>query len=254
MGRPIAFLYGLVCYVIFFLTFLYAVGFIGNLVVAKGIDSGSAGALWPSLIINVILMGIFAVQHSVMARPGFKRWWTTIVPEPVERSTYVLLSSLALILLFWQWRAMPDTVWMVTDPTWQTVLWVVFAIGWAIVLLSTFMIGHFDLFGLQQVFLHMRNQQPPAVQFKMPGFYKLIRHPIMAGFIIAFWATPHMTEGHLLFSAVTTVYILIAVQLEERDLIAMLGQAYTDYKARVPMMIPFLRRGGGDRKTGAGET
>ncbi len=253
MSRAVAFLYGGVCYVIFFVTFLYAIGFVGNLVVPKGIDSGTVGPVSRALIFNVVLMGLFALQHSVMARPGFKRWWTRFVPETVERSTFVLFTTIALGLLYWLWQPMTATVWSVTDPVWNGVLWAVFAVGWGIVLLSTFMIGHFELFGLEQVFLHLRSRQPAEARFKMPGFYKLVRHPIMVGFIIAFWATPDMSAGHLLFAAVTTAYILIAIQLEEKDLIDMLGDAYLAYRARVPALVPFTKAGaGGRRRNGLG--
>lgn len=245
MNKGIAFLYGVVSYLIFFVTLLYAIGFVGNLVVPKGIDSGTVGPAFQALVVNVALMGLFALQHSVMARPGFKRWWTRIVPETVERSTFVLFTTIALGLLYWQWQPMIATAWSVTDPVWSGVLWGGFAVGWVIVLLSTFMIGHFELFGLEQVFLHLRDRQPATTRFKTPGFYKLVRHPIMVGFIIAFWATPHMSAGHLLFAVVTTTYILIAIQLEERDLIDILGDAYRSYRARVPALVPFTKAGTG---------
>ena len=244
MGKSIALFYGLVCYLIFLVAFVYAIGFTGNFFVPKGIDGGVEGPLILSIIINVALMGLFAVQHSVMARPGFKKWWTTYVPLPIERSTYVLLASLILLLLYYFWQPLTGTVWSVTSPALRNVIWAIFALGWGVVLLSTFMIGHFDLFGLQQVLFHKQGKKTPESKFKEPGFYKFIRHPIMTGFIIAFWATPDMTMGHLLFAAVTTAYILISIQLEERDLIALLGNAYVNYRERVPALIPFIKRSG----------
>jgi protein-S-isoprenylcysteine O-methyltransferase Ste14 len=244
MGKAFAALYGFVCYLIFFVAFLYAIGFTGNFIVPKGIDDGVEGPLIASLIINVLLMGLFAVQHTIMARPGFKKWWTNYVPWPVERSTFVLFASLALILLYVLWQPMTASVWSVTSPALRIVIWAIFAIGWGIVLLATFMIGHFELFGLQQVVFHMQGKKLPTPGFKEPGFYKYVRHPIMTGFIIAFWATPDMTTGHLLFAAVTTAYILIAIQIEERDLVKLLGKAYTDYRKRVPALIPFMKGSG----------
>ena len=243
MAKGLAFLYGVVAYLLFLLAFLYAIGFTGNVIVPKGIDDGTVGSVGPAILVNVLLLGLFAIQHSVMARPGFKRWWTKIVPEAIERSTFVLFASLILLLLFWQWRPMTGTVWSVTGSTWSTILWAVFGLGWIGVLLSTFMIGHFHLFGLTQVSVNFVGGEPEPATFKSPGFYKLVRHPIMVGFIIAFWATPEMTAGHLLFAAVTTVYILIAIQLEEHDLAEMLGQAYVEYRTRVPALIPFTKWG-----------
>ena len=243
MGRILAFVYGALCYLVFFVTFLYAVGFVGNLVVPKSIDSGPpASTLTWALIANILLLSVFAIQHSVMARPGFKRWWTRFVPQPVERSTYVLLSSLALILLFWQWRPITSVIWDVENAVGQYILWAIFFLGWGMVLLSTFLINHFDLFGLRQVYLYSKDQEYTHVGFKEMFLYKIVRHPIMLGFIIAFWATPRMTGGHLLFAAVTTVYIIVAIQLEERDIVGFHGATYEDYRKRVSMLLPIPKK------------
>lgn len=241
MGKFVAFLYGACAYVLFLGAFLYAIGFLGNLAVPKSIDSGSAAGLGTALVIDVILLGLFAFQHSGMARPAFKRWWTRIVPESVERSTYVLLTSLLLFLLFWQWQPLTGIVWKVENPGGRMVLWAIFWLGWFMVLISTFMINHFDLFGLRQVYLHLRGMPYRPVGFRAPAFYKYLRHPIMLGFLIAFWATPDMTFGHLLFAIATSGYILIALQLEERDLVRLHGDDYQRYQQRVGMLFPFKK-------------
>ncbi len=239
-----ALIYGGLCYLIFLLSFLYAVGFVGDFIVPKSINSGPAGPLAESLIVNVVLLGVFAVQHSVMARQGFKRWWTQFVPAPVERSTYVLLSSLALILLFWQWRPFPDVVWSVSGLFGRNLLWALFWLGWLIALTSTFLINHFDLFGLQQVWTHSQDTDVQPARFRTPLFYKFVRHPLYFGFLLAFWATPHMTYGHLLFAIATTGYIFIGMLLEERDLVAVFGETYVAYKKRVSMIVPMPPREG----------
>jgi protein-S-isoprenylcysteine O-methyltransferase Ste14 len=239
----LSFLYGAVAYACFLASFLYAVGFVGNLVVPKGIDSGPAGTLAEALMVNVLLLGLFAVQHSVMARKGFKRWWTRIVPQPVERSTFVLASSLALGLLLWQWQPIAATLWSVESPVARFALWALFWLGWGIVLSSTFMINHFDLFGLRQVYLRLKGEPYRPLPFVQVALYRFIRHPIMLGFLIAFWATPDMTYGHLLFALATTGYIFIGIWLEERDLRREHGEAYERYRKETAMLVPLPGRG-----------
>jgi protein-S-isoprenylcysteine O-methyltransferase Ste14 len=238
MSRVVAFLYGLVAYLVFFVTILYAIGFVEGMVVPKTIDSGAIVPLAEALVVNLLLMSLFAVQHSVMARKGFKEWWTQFVPKPIERSTYVLLASLALVLLFWQWRPLPAVVWQVTAPGMAGLIVALSFLGWLLVFTSTFLINHFELFGLHQVANNLVGRDMPAARFKTPVLYKIVRHPIYLGFILAFWAAPTMTVGHLLFAAVTTAYILVGIWLEERDLTEMFGDEYRNYKRRVAMLIP----------------
>jgi methanethiol S-methyltransferase len=241
MSRFIAFIYGLACYALFFVTFLYAIGFVMDLVVPKTIDSGTAVPPAQALIVNLLLMSVFAVQHSVMARKQFKAWWTQFVPPQVERSTYVLLSSLALVLLFWQWRPMPVPVWQIANPYLATAVTVLSFVGWLIVLTSTFLINHFELFGLQQVVNNLAGRSAQAARFRTPLYYKFVRHPLYLGFIIAFWAAPTMTVGRLLFAAVTTAYIFVGILLEERDLMELFGDEYRRYRQRVSMLVPWRK-------------
>jgi protein-S-isoprenylcysteine O-methyltransferase Ste14 len=240
MKRWFIFLYGVVSYAIFFATFLYAIGFIGNLWVPKSMDSAREVSLGVALAINAGLLGLFAIQHSVMARPAFKRWWTRIIPQPAERSTYTLLSSLALIALFAFWQPMGGIVWSVESPVAQALIYGAYAFGWLLVLVSTFLINHFDLFGLRQVWLQLRGRPYTPLQFKTPVLYRYVRHPLYVGWFFAFWSTPTMTMAHLVFALATSAYILIAIQLEERDLIAEHPE-YAQYRERVPMLVPFTK-------------
>ncbi len=235
-------LYGTVSYAIFFVTFLYMIGFLGNFIVPKSINSGVAGPGLEALFINVVLIAVFGLQHSIMARPWFKKSWTQIVPKPAERSTYVLVSSLALILLYWQWRPMPEYLWHVESGAGRALLTGLMFTGFGIVLLATFTIDHFDLFGLRQVFLRFRNSDYFHRPFVTPGMYKLVRHPLYLGWLIAFWATPDMTYGHATFALGMSGYIFAAIPHEERDLITFLGADYENYKKTTPAILPSFRR------------
>ena len=241
IGRLIAILFGFTSYAVFFVTFLYAIGFVSDLVVPKSIDTGTTVPITEALIVNLLLMSVFAVQHSVMARRQFKIWWTQYVPKSVERSTYVLLASLALALLFWQWRPIRTVVWQVNDPQIAMAVTGLSFVGWLLVLTSTFLINHFELFGLHQVANNLAGRPMPTMRFRTPFFYQFVRHPIYLGFIIAFWAAPTMTVGHLLFAAVTTAYILVGIMLEERDLTDLFGDEYRRYKTRVSMLVPWRK-------------
>jgi methanethiol S-methyltransferase len=241
MGAFIAFVYGIASYLVFFLTFLYAVGFVTGIAVPKTIDSGTVVPTFEALIVNLFLMSVFAIQHSVMARKQFKQWWTKWVPKSVERSTYVLFSSLALILLFIEWRPMPAVFWHIDAPALRIAVIALSFVGFFIVLSSTFLINHFELFGLHQVTNNLSGKAIPAPRFRTPLYYKFVRHPIYLGFIIAFWAAPVMTAGHLLFAAITSAYIIVGILLEEHDLIDLFGDEYRRYKGRVSMLIPWRR-------------
>lgn len=257
ISRLLILLYAIVSYVIFTVSFLYALGFVGNCVVPKSIDMsidksidvGSPTDLSVAVVVNLLLMSLFAIQHSVMARPAFKRWSAKFLPAACQRSTYVLLSSLILLLLFWQWRPIPTPVWQTSG----IAAWLLIGVhwlGWLIAFASTHMIDHFDLFGLRQAFVAFRGSEIPGQSFRTPLLYKIVRHPIMLGFLLAFWATPEMTAGHLLFALANTAYILIALQFEERDLIAEFGMTYQQYRHRVPMLVPrlFARRPADERQ------
>ena len=240
MKRIFAFVYGVACYCAFLATFLYAIGFLGNFGVPKSIDSSPQGSIWVALAIDGGLLALFALQHSIMARPWFKRAWTRFVPEPVERSTYVLLSSAALLLMFWQWRAIGGIIWDVGSGAAQTIMFGVYAVGLLVVLLSTFLINHFDLFGLRQVSLYLAGRPYTHLEFRTPFFYKYVRHPLYVGWLLTFWAAPVMTAAHLFFAVMTTAYILVAIRFEESDLMTAHGEQYRRYRKDVPMIVPAL--------------
>lgn len=242
MSRYLTICYGAVAYLLFLVSFTYAIGFVGNILVPCSVDHALSAPVGLAVLIDVVLLGVFAIQHSVMARPAFKRWWIRFVPRSIERSTYVILASAALLLLYWQWRTLPDVVWDVSLPAARVVLWALFWFGWATVFFSSFMVSHFDLFGLRQVYLAWRGKPYRELDFRVRYLYRLVRHPLMLGFLIAFWATPTMTFGHLLFSGATTGYILIALRLEEHDLVESLGEPYRAYRREVPALVPGARR------------
>ncbi len=239
MARLAAVLYGTITYLFFFVTFLYAAGFVSGVVVPKTIDTGPAVPVMDALLVNLGLMSLFAIQHSVMARPAFKRWWTQFVPKSIERSTYVLFATAALALLCWQWQAMPQVIWRIADPIVARIVLALSFVGWFIVLSSTFLINHFELFGLHQVASHFTGRSMPEPKFRTPLYYRFIRHPIYFGFIVAFWAAPTMTLGHFVFASVTTAYILVGIALEEHDLVDLFGDEYRRYRRRVPMLLPW---------------
>jgi protein-S-isoprenylcysteine O-methyltransferase Ste14 len=239
--RILFFAYGVACYVLFLATFLYAIAFVGGFAVPRQLDGPLQGSIASAIVVNCVLLTIFAVQHSVMARRWFKAWWTQIIPRELERSTYVLAASLALLLLFWQWRPIGIEIWTVEDPTARAVIWALFAAGWATVLVMTFLINHFDLFGLRQVWLALMGRPYTPVTFRKPLPYRIIRHPLYFGFLLAFWATPHMTLAHLVFAVATTAYIVLAIQFEEHDLVAEHGATYEQYRREVPMLVPGLK-------------
>lgn len=243
MKKFIVLIYGIIAYLIFLISFLYAIAFVGNFLVPKTINSATESTGISAVIINLVLLSFFAIQHSIMARPAFKAWWIKIIGKPAERSTYILLSSLALLLLFWKWQPINTVVWEIDNSLFVWIIIGVAALGWLIVLLSTFMISHFELFGLTQIFDNFKNRTTQSPKFQTNFLYKIVRHPLMLGFIIAFWATPLMTVGHLLFAVITTAYILIAIKfLEEKDLRKVHGKDYEAYQKNVPMLIPFTKK------------
>jgi len=240
VARILFFVYGCVAYVLFLATFLYAIAFVGGFAPATTLDGPAKGDFATSLVVDTALLGVFAVQHSVMARRWFKRWWTQVVPWAIERSTYVLAAALALDLLVWQWRPLGGSIWTIDRPALRALVWVIFAWGWLQVLVMTFYINHFDLFGLRQVWLHLIGRHYTRIAFATPAPYRFVRHPLYLGFLLAFWAAPTMTIAHLLFAAATTAYIVLAIQFEERDLAHEHGASYQEYRRRVPMLLPPL--------------
>jgi len=244
--RVFQFLYGMAAYFLFLVTFSYAIGFVGNLVVPRTVDAGGPATSTPlALLINALLLSAFVVQHTIMARPEFKAWWTRICPKPIERATFVVATCVVLWMTYWQWRPIPTVIWNVDHPAGRAILHGLFALGWAIVLYSSFLIDHFELFGLRQVVQNLRGQALTPPEFVTPWLYRLVRNPLMLGFIIAFWSTPHMTASHLQFAAMTTGYIFFGVFMEERDLLAMLGENYRRYRAGTPMLLPWPRPAAG---------
>jgi methanethiol S-methyltransferase len=242
MTRVLFFLYGVAAYLLFFAAILYAIGFVADLnLVPKGIDDGPATTLNSAMIVNVSLLLLFAVQHNIMARPWFKSWWTRLVPQPIERSTFVAIASLILMLLYWQWRPMPEVVWNVELWFGRWVLWGLYFLGWVLVFYSSFVIDHFELFGLKQVWLHLKGRDQTTAPFSQRSIYRWVRHPLMLGFIIAFWSAPTMSLGRLLFSSVSTLWILIAIRIEERDLADFLGEPYRQYREHTSMLLPLPR-------------
>lgn len=243
MKRFLVLIYGILAYVAFFGTILYAIGFVGNFVVPKTIDGQPELPLGKAVLINASLLLLFALQHSIMARPAFKRWWTKIVPESIERSTFVFFTCFCLLLMMWQWQPMGGVIWSVENEVAKIILTALYFTGWAIVFISTFMINHFDLFGLRQVWLYFRGEKYEHLPFRVPLFYRYVRHPLYFGFLVAFWSTPVMTAAHLLFAVLTTGYILTAIQFEEKDLISIFGEKYINYRKKLPMIIPFIKKG-----------
>jgi protein-S-isoprenylcysteine O-methyltransferase Ste14 len=241
MRRWLFFIYGAASHLLFLATFAYMAGFVGNFLVPKSIDSAVDGSIGSAVVINLLLLALFAVQHSVMARPAFKKVWTRIIPEPIERSTYVLISCIVTVLLMWQWRGIDGVVWNAQSPVLRGLLWALFAVGWLLVPVASLLINHFDLFGTRQVWLYLRGREYQALPFRVPSLYKHIRHPLYVGWMTAFWATPTMTVGHLLFAGVLTGYMGVAALIEERDLIAHFGDQYRQYRRRVPMFVPRWR-------------